>query len=164
MKCQCSFCEKFLSVDDEFSGENVICPNCHNLITIKITWQMRAGRAVKMFMTEKKFKYWRAIIFLIIFVCIFSGIIGIYYQHLQAIKIENNFKLGIHFFNKTQYSAAITYFTAAAEKGHADAQYHLGLCYYNMLDYDNVEKWWRKAAAQGHQEAQYNLKKLGDTL
>ena len=57
--------------------------------------------------------------------------------------------------------AAVEYFRRAAERGHAEAQYHLGLVYdYGhgvARDQAGGAAWERKAAEQGHTGAQYRL-------
>ena len=80
---------------------------------------------------------------------------------------------------QTDYKTAEKYFLAAAEKGHAEAQFTLGKYYSHGCGYDvedvlhgrivSVEvvardpakavKWWRKAAKQGHVGA---MVRLGD--
>lgn len=57
--------------------------------------------------------------------------------------------------------AAIEYFRGAAERGHAEAQYHLGLVFElgHGVPRDLAEgiAWQRKAAEQGHSGAQYRM-------
>ena len=56
---------------------------------------------------------------------------------------------------------AVKQYTAAAEQGDAEAQYHLGVCYEKgegvTQSYKEAVKWYQKAAEQGYAEAQSNL-------
>ncbi len=56
---------------------------------------------------------------------------------------------------------AARWFRRAAERGHAEAQYHLGLMYLNgqgvRQAYDAAAHWLRESAEQGHDLAQRNL-------
>ncbi len=60
-----------------------------------------------------------------------------------------------------EYDRAVPLLKAAAEQGHADAQFNLGNCYYKgegvKQDYAEAVSWYRKSAEQGHINAQYNL-------
>lgn len=69
--------------------------------------------------------------------------------------VEAQYKIGLYYENKTpkNYPEAIKWYRLAAEKGHADAQYHLACCYYQ---YEVVDL-YRKSAEQGYPEAQYRL-------
>lgn len=59
------------------------------------------------------------------------------------------------------YGAARKWFTKAAERGYALAQYNLGVMYHEgngvTVDYEEARKWYVKAAEQGLADAQNNL-------
>ena len=61
---------------------------------------------------------------------------------------------------------AVKWYRAAAEQGHAVAQYELGRCCKNSVgmenDYAQALKWYAKAAASGHLPSQYMLQYLSD--
>lgn len=64
--------------------------------------------------------------------------------------------------NKNEnYEEAITFYTKAAEQGHADAQFSLASFYYSgkggNQNSELAVKWYTKAAEQGHADAQLHL-------
>ena len=65
---------------------------------------------------------------------------------------------------KQDYYEAFRWFKAAAEQGHAEAQYRLGICYDNgkgvKQDYKEAIRWYKAAAEQGHGQAQFFLEFL----
>lgn len=67
---------------------------------------------------------------------------------------------------RTDEFEAISWWQAAAEGGHAGAQYNMGVAHYKgtavAKDVDQAKDWWRKAAAQGHQKASDFLAQLGN--
>ena len=69
------------------------------------------------------------------------------------------FDEGVAAYDRGDYETAFREFKAAAEKGHADAQYKLGTKYRQgqnvPQDYAEAVKWYRRAAEQGHTEAQF---------
>ena len=73
--------------------------------------------------------------------------------------------VGTYFYRSKEYKIAVTWFEAAAKKGHADAMELLSMCYING---NGVEKnhaqgiqWIGKAAALGHSVAKAKLQALG---
>ena len=73
--------------------------------------------------------------------------------------------VGTYFYRSKEYKIAVTWFEAAAKKGHADAMELLSMCYINGI---GVEKnhalgiqWIGKAAALGHSVAKAKLQALG---
>ncbi len=58
-------------------------------------------------------------------------------------------------------SAAVVWYTLAAQQGHADAQYNLGVAYASGLgvtsDMTQAISWWERAAQLGSVDAQFNL-------
>jgi len=71
------------------------------------------------------------------------------------------FDLGIEYYQKEDYEAALLWFKLAAEQGFANAQYNLGVMYDQgqgvAQDYKEAVRWYRQAAEQGLAKAQYNL-------
>ena len=73
--------------------------------------------------------------------------------------------VGTYFYRSKEYKIAVTWFEAAAKKGHADAMELFSMCYINGI---GVEKnhalgiqWLGKAAALGHSVAKAKLQALG---
>lgn len=68
---------------------------------------------------------------------------------------------GVAAFESMNYAAALQEFRAAAERGHAGAQYYLGRMHMMAegvaADYDKAAEYFSKAAAQGNSNAQYYL-------
>ena len=68
---------------------------------------------------------------------------------------------GVQYYLEKDYVQAIKCFRAAAEQGHAVAQYNLGTCYQEgkgvTQNYAEAVKWIRKAAEKGHSSAQHNM-------
>lgn len=68
---------------------------------------------------------------------------------------------GVQYYLEKDYVQAIKCFRAAAEQGHAVAQYNLGTCYQEgkgvTQNYAEAVKWIRKAAENGHSSAQHNM-------
>ncbi len=76
----------------------------------------------------------------------------------ENVSADAQFKQGLEYYEKNDYSEAIKLFKNAAEQGNVSAQYKLGICYKNGFgDYAEAMKWFRKAADQGNAEAQYEL-------
>lgn len=69
--------------------------------------------------------------------------------------------LGEHYLKTHDYKKAFKWYSKAALKGNADAQYHLGLIYQEgsalAHDYDKAAHWFFMAATQSHAGAQYSL-------
>ena len=63
-----------------------------------------------------------------------------------------------HYFEEGKYSEAVEWYSHAAERGNAEAQYKLGSCYYlglgTELDISKAEKWISKSISQGYAEAE----------
>lgn len=84
---------------------------------------------------------------------------------IDANDAETNFLTGKKYYDgdgvERNYSTAVTYFRAAAEKGHAKAQYNLGICYYKGHGVDpnitEAVRYFRLAAEQNDVYAQYML-------
>ena len=75
------------------------------------------------------------------------------------------FDMGEECYLKEDYVKAVEWYTLAAEKGDAEAQYSLGYCFDNghgvPRDFKTAAIWYRKASEQGHKQAAECLKKLG---
>lgn len=73
--------------------------------------------------------------------------------------------VGLFFFESKAYPIAVTWFEAAAKKGHADAMDWLSTCYLNGMgvekDHQRGAQWLSNAAAAGHRIAQAKLRSLG---
>lgn len=65
---------------------------------------------------------------------------------------------------KPSSEVALKWFTAAAQKGHAEAQFQVGMINFNPESSENpmAEQWLTKAARNNHLEAQYFLGSLYD--
>ena len=78
-----------------------------------------------------------------------------------AIGTEDYFNRGRRADQDRKHGDASRWHRLAAERGHAEAQYHLGLMYLNgrgvRRAYDAGARWLREAADQGHALAQRNL-------
>lgn len=78
-----------------------------------------------------------------------------------ALGAEDCFNRGRRSEQDRRHEDASRWFRRAAERGHAEAQYHLGLTYLNGQGvrhaYDAAAHWLRQAADQGHALAQRNL-------
>ena len=63
--------------------------------------------------------------------------------------------------NAKQVAQIVRFYRLAAERGHAEAQYHLASRYYAGYgvpkDIGQSARWFRRAAEQGHERAQYKL-------
>ncbi len=68
---------------------------------------------------------------------------------------------GMQAFRNRDYQTAFREWKAAAEAGHAEAQFDLGILYAQGLgvqrDLSEAAKWYRKAAEQGNAEAEFAL-------
>jgi DNA-binding NtrC family response regulator len=78
--------------------------------------------------------------------------------------LENWFQTGEKYYYKGlphNYAEAVKWFRMAAERGHAQAQWHLGVCHADGLgvaqDEAEAVKWYLMAAEQGLAEAQNDL-------
>lgn len=78
-----------------------------------------------------------------------------------AFSAENCFNRGRRADQDRRHGDALRWYRRAAERGHAESQYHLGLMYLNDQGvrhaYDTAARWLREAADQGHPRAQRNL-------
>ena len=74
---------------------------------------------------------------------------------------EDYFDRGRRADQDRRHGDALRWYRRAAERGHAESQYHLGLMYLNDQGvrhaYDTAARWLREAADQGHPRAQRNL-------
>ena len=80
---------------------------------------------------------------------------------VAALSAEDCFNRGRCAERDRKNQEAARWFRRAAERGHADAQYHLGLMYLNGQGvrpaYNAAARWLRESADQGHDLAQRNL-------
>lgn len=68
--------------------------------------------------------------------------------------------LGDIYYGRKDYKEAIKWYTLAAERGSAYAQYSVGHIYSESGQYENwpeAAKWWKLSASQGNKEAQFRL-------
>lgn len=65
--------------------------------------------------------------------------------------------LARQFSRKGKYYRALHFYTRAAEKGVAEAQYYMGNHYYRNNNYSKASEWYKKACLQGHVESGYML-------
>ena len=93
----------------------------------------------------------------------------LYYKIAYHGDVGEQYRLGCRYFesneeNSKNYTKAVKLFRKAAEKGHADAQYHLGLCYDQGIgvpkDKSEAEYWYRKAAKGGNSKAKSKLENI----
>ena len=73
--------------------------------------------------------------------------------------------VGTCFYKSVEYKIAVSWFEAAAKKGHPDAMELLSMCYINGIgvekDHARGIQWLGKAAALGHSVAKVKLLALG---
>ena len=77
-------------------------------------------------------------------------------------KGQKEYEEGMAFFTAQQYEPAVKQFAAAANLGHAEAQFQLGLCFaegkgFQERNEEEAFKWFQKAAEQGNAEAQFRM-------
>ena len=75
-------------------------------------------------------------------------------------KAASEFKRGVEFVNKGDYTRAEKSFRLAAKNGIHAATFNLGVIYYRKRthqDYEKAFKWWRRAARQGLYEAETRI-------
>ena len=81
-------------------------------------------------------------------------------QHDQS-EANQLFQQGVRCLNEKNYTEAAKLFKAAADQGHAQAQFYLGCCYDNgqgvPQNQAEAAKWYKLAADQGYADAQLNL-------
>jgi TPR repeat protein len=74
---------------------------------------------------------------------------------------SDDVKAGYEAYNNKKYADALRFFSRAADRGEAGAQFAMGLMLANGLgvdkDYAKALDWFRKAAAQGNSDAQTNI-------
>jgi TPR repeat protein len=91
---------------------------------------------------------------------IFGGIF-LGFVLVLASPVRAGFDEGVAAYKQGDYSAALPDLRAAAESGHARAQYALGGMYNEgkgvAADGAMAAAWWRQAAAQNHAQAQFAL-------
>ena len=68
------------------------------------------------------------------------------------------YRKGYDFYKNKDYTQAVVWYTYAAKKGHAKAQYYMGNCYWYGQGVpqagEKAVEWYSKAAKQGHADAQ----------
>lgn len=68
------------------------------------------------------------------------------------------YRKGYNFYKNKDYTQAVVWYTYAAKKGHAKAQYYMGNCYWYGQGVpqagEKAVEWYSKAAKQGHADAQ----------
>jgi len=76
-------------------------------------------------------------------------------------KTDADYRMGLHAYNRGDYSTALLEFIPLAKKGHPDAQSHLGMMYADgqgvAKNYKMAMKWYKLAAEQGNGSAQFWL-------
>ncbi len=76
-------------------------------------------------------------------------------------KGDDQFYLGLKYYQANNFSKATYWWLKAAQQGVVAAQYNLAMCYDNgqgvTRDYYEANKWYRKAAENGYSEAQVTL-------
>jgi len=74
---------------------------------------------------------------------------------------KDRYKLGLRWYQQSQYDIARKMWKPMAENGDCDAQYALGLLYFNGLSvrksYSTAFKWWGRAAEQAQPQALNSL-------
>ena len=83
-------------------------------------------------------------------------------QSTDTIDAEEQFEIGLEYYDKKNYIQAVYCFKIAAEQGYIEAQYMMGYCYYSNdkgVEHDPKQAiyWFTKAANQGKVTAQYLL-------
>mgnify|MGYP000689753072 CR=1 FL=1 len=77
------------------------------------------------------------------------------------VKPDTNFDIGLHAYNKGNYTKAYNYLKESAEKGNAEAQYSVAVMYYTgkgvVQDYNQSIYWFKRAISNEHIAAIYQI-------
>ena len=71
--------------------------------------------------------------------------------------VNGQFNLGSSLRVAGDETAAMSYFTLAANRGFIKAWNSIGGLYYNQCNFEQAKRWWIRAAAAGHEGARHNL-------
>lgn len=94
----------------------------------------------------------------------FFAVFGVSSLFLAAVPLFADTAAGLEAFRTGDYQTAFREWKAAAEKGHADAQFDLGVLYSKGLgvrhDMTEAVAWYRSAAEKGNVQAAFSLGQL----